>query len=90
VTREDLLAADDVRGGAGGGGPAGGTAGFFGGRTAPRSRLNSVFALANRDAVLSPEGLTEDIIVPHVAERESKKVAACISFCYEFPANCKT
>ncbi|XP_018022965.1 vacuolar protein sorting-associated protein 52 homolog [Hyalella azteca] len=74
VTREDLLAADDVRGGAGGGGAAGGTAGFFGGRAAPRSRLNSVFALANRDAVLSPEGLTEDIIVPHVAEREGRKL----------------
>ncbi|KAF2355350.1 Vps52 [Trinorchestia longiramus] len=73
VTREDLLAADDFRSGAAGGGAGATAAGFFGGRSAPRSRLNSVFALANRDVVLSPEGLTEDIIVPHVAEREGKK-----------------
>lgn len=33
-----------------------------------------MFALATRDAVLSPDGLIEDILVPHQAEREGKKV----------------
>ena len=78
VSREDLLGAEESRhsssgGGLSFGGGAGG--GLFGTRVPAKSRLNTVFALASRDSVLSAEGLVEDIIVPHVAEREGNKVA---------------
>uniref|UniRef100_A0A6A7G1B6 Vacuolar protein sorting-associated protein 52 homolog n=2 Tax=Hirondellea gigas TaxID=1518452 RepID=A0A6A7G1B6_9CRUS len=82
MCRDDLLGSEDSRYSSSGMGSSsfasftsgGSGGGLFGSSRVPaKSRLHTVFALATRDAVLSPDGLMEDIIVPHIAERDGNR-----------------
>lgn len=60
VTRDDLMGVEDSRANS-----------FF---TKSLKSRGTVFTLGTRDSVLSPTGLTQDIIVPHTASKGEAKV----------------
>lgn len=68
MTRDDLMGVEDSRANS-----------FF---TKSLKSRGTVFTLGTRDSVLSPTGLTQDIIVPHTASKGEAKVR-CYSQIYQ-------